>query len=83
MAGLILLILRGLQILIFVDVILSWVIRDESQFPRNITRQITQPLYAPIHKILNPQAMGGLDISPIILFMILRGMETMIVGGLR
>ena len=80
MEDLILLILRGLYFLILADVILSWVMPDENQFPRNITREVTTPLYAPIHKVLNPQMTGGFDLSPIVLIVLIRVMESMLLS---
>lgn len=67
-----------LYMIVIVDVVLSWVMPNADQFPRNLTVQITDPLYAPIRAILNPQKLGGLDISPIIVFMILGAMRRMI-----
>ncbi len=69
--GLLLFILHGIRLIIFADVILSWVQRDETQFPRSLTRRITAPLYAPIHAILNPRSTGGFDLAPLILLILL------------
>ena len=52
-------------IILFIDVILSWVMRPH-QFPLNYTRQLTEPMYAPIRQIIDPQKMGGLDLSPLV-----------------
>lgn len=65
--ALVLFILQGLRLLVFADVLLSWLVRDPAQFPRNITTQITAPLYAPIRAILNPQKTGGFDLAPLII----------------
>ena len=62
----VILLLRGLVYLIIADAILSWVQGPEA-FPRTLTRKLTEPLYVPIHAILNPKMTGGLDLSPIIL----------------
>ena len=69
-----------LYIIVIADVVLSWVMPDKSEFPRNITTQITDPLYAPIRAVIDPQKLGGLDISPIIVFMILGAMRGMLGG---
>jgi YggT family protein len=71
-------ILSGLQLLIVVDAILSWVMRDTTKFPRNVTTQITDPLYAPIRAILRPERMGGLDVSPLVLLALIKLMQTML-----
>ena len=54
-----------LIVVIFVDVILSWVMQPH-QFPLSYTRTLTEPMYEPLRKILNPQQMGGLDLSPLV-----------------
>ena len=69
-------VLEGLTWLIIIDAVLSWVVPDRGQFPRNITSQITDPLYAPIRSILNPEKTGGLDLSPLIMLILLQvGMQ--------
>ena len=64
-------ILTGLQLLILVDVVMSWVMPDNTRFPRSLTTQITDPLYAPIRAILQPGRMGGLDLSPMIVLLLI------------
>ncbi|MGD8860851.1 MAG: YggT family protein [Myxococcales bacterium] len=80
MVGFFILLLNGLQLIVFADVILSWVMPDDTKFPRSFTRRITQPLYAPFHAILSPEKTGGLDLSPIFVLLILRGMQSLILG---
>ena len=55
-----------LCLLLVVDAVLSWVVRSPQDFPRNYTTQLTEPLYAPLRKALDPQKTGGLDLSPLI-----------------
>lgn len=69
--GLIFLILKGIRLIVLLDIIFSWVIRDPEQFPRSLTRQITAPLYAPIHAILDPRKTGGFDLAPLIILLLL------------
>ena len=62
-------VLLFLQVVIWVvivDAVLSWV-QGPQEMPRRLMRQLTEPLYAPIHAIVDPQKTGGLDLSPIIL----------------
>lgn len=80
MEMLLILAVKALTWLIILDVILSWVMPDETKFPRNLTREITTPLYAPIQKILNPQRTGGFDLSPLIILILLNVMESMLRG---
>jgi YggT family protein len=71
-------ILTVLQLIIVADAILSWVMPDATKFPRNITTQITDPLYAPIRAILRPERMG-LDVSPIVVLVLIQIMQKMLV----
>jgi YggT family protein len=70
-------ILSLLQLIVVADAILSWVMPDSTKFPRNITTQITDPLYAPIRAILRPERMG-LDVSPIIVLVLIHVMRMML-----
>ena len=60
-------ILLILKIIIIADVLLSW-LQQPDQFPRNLTSQVTEPLYAPLRAIIKPGALGGIDFSPILVF---------------
>jgi len=71
-----------LEIIVFADVILSWVKPSSDEFPRKFTASVTDPLCAPIRSILNPQKMGGLDVSPIIILLLLRAMRSMLESAL-
>ena len=71
-------ILTALHWLILIDVVLSWVISDTEAFPRNLTRQVTEPLYAPIHAVLSPQKTGGFDVSPLIVLALIWTMQGML-----
>lgn len=77
-ASVLMLIVKALKWLIFIDVILSWVMPDADKFPRSFTRQITDPLYAPIRAVLRPDRMGGLDISPMLILVLMQIMESML-----
>jgi YggT family protein len=70
-------ILSFLQLIVVADAILSWVTPDSTKFPRNITTQITDPLYAPIRAILRPERMG-LDVSPIVVLLLIQLMRGML-----
>jgi uncharacterized protein YggT (Ycf19 family) len=76
--SILMLVLTALQWLVFIDVILSWVMPNKEAFPRSLTTQITEPLYAPIHMILKPERTGGFDFSPIVVLIALRVMESML-----
>lgn len=51
--------------LLILDAILSWIVPSPDQFPRNLTTKVTDPLYKPVRKLINPQKTGGLDLSPL------------------
>ena len=58
--------------------LISWVSPD----PRNpivqILRQITEPVLAPVRRILPPWKTGGLDLSPIIVLLAIQFIERVI-----
>ena len=69
-------------IILFVRVLLSW-IRVSPYDPTwgpiiRFIHQVTEPLLAPARRLL--PAMGGLDISPIIVFFLARLLESLIIG---
>lgn len=75
-------VLDALYFVIFADVILSWVMPNREAFPRSFTSQITDPLYAPIRALIDPRKLGGLDLSPLIVLMLLSAMSRMLRSSL-
>jgi len=71
------LVLTALKWLIFIDVILSWLMPPE-KFPRTLTTQITDPLYAPIRAVLRPDRTAGIDFSPLLILLLIHLMENML-----
>ena len=69
--GIIVLFLNVVLWVIVADAVLSWV-QGPHEMPRRLTRQFTEPLYMPIHAILNPRKTGGMDLSPIFLIILLQ-----------
>ena len=75
-----------LGIVIFVQVVLSWlivfnVINTHNDFVRNFLRAldyITEPLYRPIRKILPD--FGGLDFSPILVLLVIWALQRLLGG---
>jgi YggT family protein len=78
--GLLLMIVTGLKWLIFADAILSWMMPPD-RFPRSLTTQLTDPLYAPIRAVLKPEKAGGFDLSPMIMLFAMYMLESLIVRG--
>lgn len=69
--------LNLLVLVVFINVIMSWLVAFNVVNPRNqfvntvwrITNAITEPILAPIRRILPP--LGGIDLSPIILLLVI------------
>ena len=62
--------------------LISWVSPD----PRNpivqVLRQITEPVLAPVRRMLPPWKTGGLDLSPIIVLLAIQFIERVILRSL-
>ena len=71
MVVLVLYLLQAISFVVIADAVLSW-IQAPSAFPRTLTRQLTAPLYAPVHAVLKPEKLGGLDVSPIVILLLLQ-----------
>lgn len=63
--------------LLLLRVLLSWIIRDPENRFYHFLYSITEPLLAPIRRILPSM---GLDISPIVLFLVLRLVSGLLYG---
>ncbi|HHZ14666.1 MAG TPA: YggT family protein [Candidatus Cloacimonetes bacterium] len=63
--------------LLLIRVLLSWIIPDRENKFYQFLYSITEPLLAPIRRILPSM---GLDISPIILFFVLRLISELLAG---
>jgi len=69
--------LSGITWLIIIDAISSWFV-GPNQFPRNLTGTLTEPLYRPVRSVLDPSRMGGLDLSPLILIVLIQVVQSLI-----
>ncbi len=67
--------------LIVVVVILSWVGRDASHPVIPLTKRLTEPLLAPIRKVI--PALGGFDLSPMLVMLILILARILLVAPLQ
>ena len=64
------------SLVLFVAVILSWVnLPDDNPFVR-VVRQLTEPVLAPLRKLIPPIA--GLDLSPIVLLVGIRFLQRLL-----
>jgi len=68
--------------IIFVHVILSWIRTPSLYKVRLILFKLTEPVLAPIRKFVPPYKFGGLDISPIIAFVLILFIDTVIVKSI-
>lgn len=71
---------EAIAMIVFVDVISSWFVKNPNGFPRSITGPITAPLYAPVRAILKPEALGGIDVSPIVVIVGLQALARALPG---
>jgi uncharacterized protein YggT (Ycf19 family) len=81
MATYLMLAVRALELLIIADAIFSWIMPPD-QFPRSLTTSITEPLYAPIRALIGPDKLGGIDISPLAMLLLLHLMRNMLISRL-
>jgi YggT family protein len=65
---------------LIVSVILSWVAPGSHNPGAEMVNQITEPLLAPLRRIL--PNLGGLDISPILAFMVLKLLDMLVINNL-
>ena len=71
----IVMLLELLKYLIIADVVLSWIQRDDREFPRSLTSKLTKPIYAPIHSILKPSATGNIDLAPLVIYFAISALQ--------
>jgi len=65
---------------LIISVILSWVAQGSHNPGAELVNQICEPALAPFRKIL--PNMGGLDISPILAFMVLKLLDMLVISNL-
>jgi YggT family protein len=75
LAKLIVYIFRALELLILVDIVISYFMSPYNQF-RQLLDRIVQPMLNPIRRIL--PATGMIDLSPLVLLILLQVLESII-----
>ena len=65
---------------LIISVILSWVAPGSHNPGAELVNQICEPALAPFRRIL--PSMGGLDISPILAFMVLKLLDMLVINNL-
>ena len=59
------------SLIIIASAILSWFPAASRNPVAALIRDLTEPVYAQIHKVLNPSMTGGIDLSPIIVLFLI------------
>jgi len=67
---------------IFAHVILSWIRTPSLYKVRLVLYKLTEPVLGPIRRFVPPYKFGGLDISPIIAFVLILLIDTVIVRSI-
>ena len=78
--GVFTLFLKVFFVAIIISVILSWVAPGGASPAAELVNQITEPALAPFRRIL--PSMGGLDISPILAFMVIQLLQSYVIPPL-
>jgi YggT family protein len=65
---------------LIISVILSWVAQGSQNATAMLVNQLCEPLLTPIRRIL--PGMGGLDLSPIVAFLILNLIDMLVIRNL-
>lgn len=78
MVELFLYLLQALEWIVIADALCSWFVPNKESFPRSITSQISDPLCAPFRALVGPERLGGMDLSPIAVIIVLQVMGSMI-----
>ena len=77
--GIIALIFNVINLLVLARVIISWLRPDPYNPIVRFIYQTTEPMLEPIRNILPPA--GGIDFSPIVLFVILNLLQSILIGS--
>ena len=76
-------VIRVLYLLIIIRALISWVSPDPFNPIVRFLYRTTEPILAPIRRLLPVQHKIGVDISPIIAFLILVFLDNFLIGLLR
>lgn len=66
-------VLNAAKALVIADAVMSWFLAD-FQFPRNLTRAVLDPVYAPVRSLVGSRV-GPIDMAPLIALGILFAFE--------
>ena len=76
--GILSLVLDAYSLVVFVSVILSWLSLAEDNPMVSVTRTLTEPVLAPIRRLLPSSA--GIDISPMVLLLGIRLLKRVVLS---
>jgi uncharacterized protein YggT (Ycf19 family) len=82
MVELFLLLLKALEFVVIADSLLSWLVPNKESFPRSLTSQLADPLCAPFRALVGPERLGGMDLSPIFVIIVLQLAGSAITRGI-
>ena len=66
----------GLTFIVFADIIVGYILNQYHPLRRTLN-SIVQPLLAPIRRFMPP--MGGIDLSPMVLIILIQLVETILI----
>lgn len=69
---------QALYLLIIVDVLASWLPAMRRTALAQTVRQVVEPMLAPFRRVLPPQSLGGLDLSPLFLILVLEIVQSLL-----
>lgn len=67
--------------LLLISVVMSWIAQGNSNPATSLVHQLTEPMLAPLRRLL--PAMGGLDLSPIIAFLVIKIFEILVMTAFK
>lgn len=69
--------------LVLIACILSWIPTLDRRNPFvQFIHRVTEPLLSPFRRLVPPQTLGGLDISPLLLLLVLQLIRELVIRGL-
>ncbi len=68
--------------IIIASALISWVNPDPSNPIVRFLRQVTEPVLAPVRRLLPPWRTGGLDLSPLIVLIAIQFVERVVLPSL-
>lgn len=81
-AGILHFVLRFYMLIVIVRVILSWISVPSLRPLTIILHNITEPVLRPFRRLIPPRVLGGIDISPVIVILLIYFVDSAIVRSL-